>query len=443
MTPLDQLLADFKRLHPLLIDLSLGRIEGLLAKLGHPERRLAPVIHVAGTNGKGSVCAYLAAMLQAAGRRVHVYTSPHLVRFAERIAVAGPDGVTRPINEMRLVELLRRVEAANAGAPMTFFEITTAAALLAFAETPADYVVLEVGLGGRLDATNVIERPAVTVITPVSIDHADKLGATVDLIAGEKAGILKRGVPGIIGPQVPEALDVMEKRAAAVGVPLTVWGEAFEAFMQNGRLVFQNEGRLIDLEKPGLTGPHQVANAGTAVAAALALGDATLDERAIERGLANVQWPARMQRITSGPLAGLIPAGAELWLDGGHNPAGGAAIAMTLADLDERAPKPVHLILGMLAHKDVKGFLQPFRGLVRAITAIEIEGAGEQYQAVRGITVAADALGIQVREAVTIEAAIAAAVRSHGGPCRILICGSLYLAGAVLALEQGVTPQAN
>lgn len=443
MTLLDQLLADLRRLHPLLIDLSLGRIEALLARLGHPERRLPPVIHVAGTNGKGSVCAYLSAMLQAAGRRVHVYTSPHLVRFAERIALAGVDGVTRPIEEASLVELLARVERANAGQPMTFFEITTAAAFLAFAETPADYVVLEVGLGGRLDATNVIARPKVTVITPVSIDHADKLGATIDLIAGEKAGILKGGVPAIIAQQEPVALDVIRRRASAVGAPAQVWGEDFEAFGQRGRLVFQSDGRLLDLDRPALVGPHQIINAGTAVAAALAIADPALDEAAIERGLLDVRWLARMQRLTTGPLAALLAPGSELWLDGGHNPAGGAAIAMTLADLEERAPKPLHLIVGMLAHKDVAGFLQPFRGLARAITAVEVAGASEQYQAVRAITTSADALGISVREAVGLEAAIKAAQRNYGGPCRIVICGSLYLAGEVLALEQGVTPQAN
>jgi dihydrofolate synthase/folylpolyglutamate synthase len=443
MTELDILLANLRRLHPLLIDLSLGRIEGLLARLDHPERRLPPVVHVAGTNGKGSVCAYLAAMLQAAGRRVHVYTSPHLVRFAERIQLAAPDGRTRPIDEERLVELLRRVAAANDGAPMTFFEITTAAAFLAFAETPADAVVLEVGLGGRLDATNVVAHPAVTVITPVSVDHGDKLGTTLAQIAGEKAGILKPGVPGIIAQQEEDGLAVIRQAAARVQSPLAVWGEDFYAFQQRGRLVYQSEARLLDLARPKLIGPHQIINAGTAVAAALALGDPALDERAIDRGLAEVEWPARMQRITAGPLAASLKPGSELWLDGGHNPAGGMAIAETLADLEERAPKPLHLIVGMLANKDARGFLQPFRGLARTLTAIEIPGASDQSTAVSAIREAGKALGFAVTGADGIEAAVSQAARAPEGPHRIVICGSLYLAGEVLGLELGVAPQPN
>lgn len=443
MTPLDQLLGDLKRLHPLLIDLSLGRIERLLQRLGHPEQRLPPVIHVAGTNGKGSTCAYVTAMLQAGGCRVHAYTSPHLVRFAERIALAGPDGRTRAIAEDRLVELLERVAEVNAGDPMTFFEITTAAAFLAFAEAPADYVVLEVGLGGRLDATNVIAKPAVSVITPVSIDHADKLGTTLGLIAAEKAGILKSGVPGIIALQAEAALAVIQQAAERAGAPLSVWGVDFEAFEQRGRLVYQSEARLLDLDRPGLIGPHQVVNAGTAVAAVLALGDARLDERAISTGLMRVEWPARMQRLTAGPLVSLLKPGSELWLDGGHNPAGGAAIAETLADLDERAPKPVHLVVGMQAHKDVRGFLHPFRGLVREITPVAIPGAAEQTVAVEAIRSEAKGLGIPVGTSSGLEDAVRRAGRACLDPCRIVICGSLYLAGEVLALEQGVAPQAN
>ncbi len=320
----DALLAHLKTLHPLLIDLSLDRIIGLLAKLGNPQLKLPPVIHIAGTNGKGSTTAFLQAMLEAAGKRVHTYTSPHLIRFHERIGIAGADGRSGPISEAYLVDLLSRVEAANAGARMTFFEMTTAAAFLGFAETPADAVILEVGLGGRADATNVIAKPRLTIITPVSMDHADKLGDTVAKIAIEKAGILKRGVPCVVSQQSPEGLDAIRAVAGRVGAPLTIWGEDFDAFEQRGRLVFQTGDTLLDLPRPSLLGRHQIVNAGTAIAAALQLPELDLDTRAIEHGLTAVVWPARMQRLSGGRLTAGISGDAEVWLDGGHNPAGGA-----------------------------------------------------------------------------------------------------------------------
>ena len=239
----DALLADMMLLHPKLIDLSLGRVERLLAKLGHPEKKLPPVVHVAGTNGKGSVTAYLRAFAEAAGKRVHVYTSPHLVRFHERIALSGDDGKSRPIDEDSLVDVLMRVHAVNDGDNITQFEITTAAAFLAFSERPADVLLLEVGLGGRLDATNVIAEPALTIITSISLDHAEKLGPTLGKIAFEKAGILKRGVPGIISQQSDEVLAVLEARARAVGAPLTVWGRDYDAYEQAGRLIVQEDAR--------------------------------------------------------------------------------------------------------------------------------------------------------------------------------------------------------
>ena len=308
----DQLLAEFKTLHPLRMELSLGRIQALLAKLGNPQDRLPPVIHIAGTNGKGSTAAYLKAMLQAAGKRVHVYTSPHLVRFHERIEIAGAHGKARPIGEAELVERCFEVQRVNAGDLITFFEITTAAALLAFAEHPADAVILEVGLGGRLDTTNVVTRPALSVITPISMDHAEWLGNTVALIAREKAGILKPGVPAVISLQPGDALDTISALAGAVGTPLAVWGQDYEAFEQRGRLVYQSEERLLDLPLPALMGRHQIVNAGTAIAAALhlkALGLA--DAGAIERGLLDVRWPARMQRLDNGPLARLLTSGSS------------------------------------------------------------------------------------------------------------------------------------
>jgi dihydrofolate synthase/folylpolyglutamate synthase len=439
----DELLADLRGLHPRLIDLSLDRIEGLLAKLGHPEQRLPPVIHVAGTNGKGSVAAYLQAMLEAAGLRVHVYTSPHLVRFHERIALGGADRRTRPISEAELVERLGTVERINGGAEMTFFEITTAAALLAFAETPADAVILEVGLGGRLDATNVVARPALCVITPVSLDHADKLGATVTEIAREKAGILKTGATAIVSLQPPEALEAIRARAREVVAPLSVWGEDFEAFEQNGRLVFQGAERLLDLPLPALIGRHQVMNAGTAVAAGLRLKCIGLTVEAIEQGLRQVRWPARMQRLADGPLARLLRGGSELWLDGGHNPAGGQAIAQTLAELEERAPKEVSLIAGMMRNKDAAAFLEHFRGLARRLVTVPIPKGPEAAYAPEELAAVGASVGLEAATASDVEAAIHRLQGPDAPPQRILICGSLYLAGEVLALQQGVQAQTN
>jgi dihydrofolate synthase/folylpolyglutamate synthase len=439
-----ELLAEMKTLHPRLIDLSLGRIETLLAKLGHPERRLPPVIHVAGTDGKGSFTAFLKAMLQAAGKRVHTYTSPHLVRFHERIELAGtgPDGRARPISETELVARLLHAQQVNAGDPITYFEITTAAAFLAFAEHPADALILEVGLGGRLDATNVVERPALSVIMPVSLDHTDRLGSTLGEIAGEKAGILKAGVPAVVSVQPPQALEVIAGTARKVGAPITVWGEDYEAFEQRGRLVFQSAERLIDLPLPALMGHHQIANAGTAVAAALQLKPLGLDDRAIERGLLEVRWPARMQRLDNGSLSRLAAPGTELWLDGGHNPAGGRAIAQTLAELEERAPKPVGLVVGMQRQKDARGFLEHFRGLVRRVATVPIEGSEAALDAGALARIAASA-GFDAEPAADVESAIRRLQELEGRPLRILICGSLHLAGQVLALQEGVQAQAN
>jgi dihydrofolate synthase/folylpolyglutamate synthase len=439
----DELLAELKGLHPRLIDLSLGRIEALLAKLGHPERRLPPVIHVAGTNGKGSVTAFLKAMLEAAGLRVHAYTSPHLVRFHERIALPGADGRTEPIGEAELVRRLTDVERINAGEPITFFEITTAAAFLAFAETPADAVILEVGLGGRLDATNVIARPALSVVTPISRDHADKLGATVAEIAREKAGILKTGAAAVVSMQPPDALDVIRARAREVVAPLSIWGEDFEAFEQNGRLVFQSAERLLDLPLPALIGRHQIGNAGTAVAAALRLKWLGLTVPAIEEGLRRVRWHARMQRLDYGPLAGLLRPGSELWLDGGHNPAGGEAIAQTLAELEERAPKEVSLVAGMMANKDAAQFLEHFHGLARRIVTVPIPGGPEAAYTPEALAAVAASAGFDARPAADVVSALRGLQGAGDCAQRILICGSLYLAGQVLALQEGVQAQAN
>ncbi|HEU0062044.1 MAG TPA: folylpolyglutamate synthase/dihydrofolate synthase family protein [Hyphomicrobiaceae bacterium] len=439
----DQVLAELKGLHPRRIDLSLGRIERLLEKLGHPQNRLPPVIHVAGTNGKGSLTAYLKAMLQAAGRRVHVYTSPHLIRFHERIELAGAGDRAQPIAEAALVDYLTRAEQANAGDVVTFFEITTAAAFLAFAEHPADALILEVGLGGRLDATNVVSRPALSVITPISLDHTEWLGATIDEIAREKAGILKPGVRAVISQQPFEALGAIAACAQAVGAPLTIWGQDYEAFEQRGRLIYQSAEQLMDLPLPALIGQHQIVNAGTAIAAAqhlkaLGLGEAS----SIERGLVEVRWPARMQRLAKGPLAQRIDNGSELWLDGGHNPAGGAAIAQTLGELEERAPKPVGLVLGMLDSKDAAGFLAPFAGLVRHVRTVPIAGTEAAQDATALAGVAAN-MGLAARPAADVESAVLELMEADAAPIRILICGSLYLAGQVLSQQDGVGAQAD
>jgi len=440
----DELLAELRQLHPRLIDLSLGRIETLLAKLGNPQLRLPPVIHIAGTNGKGSTAAFLKAMLQAAGKRVHVYTSPHLVRFHERIELAGSGGTTRPIGEAELVALLERVQRVNAGDAITFFEITTAAAFLAFAERPADAVVLEVGLGGRLDATNVVATPALCVITPVSLDHADKLGPTVTEVAGEKAGILKSGVTAVVSRQPPEAAAAIEAAAEHVGAPLIVWGQDYESFEQRGRLIYQSAERLMDLPLPALMGQHQIVNAGTAVAAALQLKRLGLaDAAAIERGLLDVRWPARMQPLNNGPLSRLLVPGSELWLDGGHNPAGAEAIAQTLAELEERAPKPVGLIVGMMGQKDAPAFFEHFRGLVRRVVTVPVPGAHDRPHDPGALAEIARSSGLAAEAAGDAEAAIRRLQQGEGQPLRILICGSLYLAGQVLALQEGVQAQLN
>lgn len=422
--PSDVLLDRLLTLHPKVIDLSLDRVWRLLAAVGHPERALPPVIHIAGTNGKGSVLAMIRAGLASAGLRAHAYTSPHLVRFHERILVAG-----ETIGEPELAALLAACEAANAGAPITFFEITTVAALLAFARATADYTLLEVGLGGRLDATNVVDRPRLTVITSVSIDHQQYLGETLAEIAGEKAGILKRGVTCIIGQQPEEVLAVIEDRAAAVGAPLLVHGRDWLVRTEHGRLVYQDEQCLHDLDPPRLNGPHQIANGGIAVAALRALG---LGQRAAQMALRDVVWPARMQRLTRGPLLDALPTGAELWLDGGHNAAAGEALAAVLDEWRARAALPVHLVIGMLETKAAADFLRPLGPRVASLQTIRIPGAEASYSA-EALAEAARQAGIGARAAPSPEAAVEKIAATQITPFRVLICGSLYLAGHVLA----------
>ncbi|MBZ4020939.1 bifunctional folylpolyglutamate synthase/dihydrofolate synthase [Rhodobacter sp. TJ_12] len=417
--PSDDILARLMGLHPKIIDLTLDRVHRLLAALGHPERTLPPVIHLAGTNGKGSTQAMIRAGLEASGKRVHAYTSPHLARFHERIRLAGD-----LISEPDLAALLDECEAANGGAPITFFEVTTVAAILAFARTPADYTLLEVGLGGRLDATNVIDQPALTVLTPISIDHQQYLGETLPEIAGEKAGILKRGVPCVVGPQQPDGMDVIEARAARLGVSLFAHGQQWHAFEERDRLIYQDENGLLDLPLPNLPGPHQIENAGAAVAALRCLG---YGEAACEAAVTAAQWPARMQRLRHGPLVEAAPK-AELWLDGGHNPAGGQAVASTLARM---APRPTHLICGMLNTKDITGYLRPLASAAPSLTAVSIPGEPNTLPASDTARAAHQAGFAQVAEAESVASALAA-ITAQEPHARVLICGSLYLAGQVL-----------
>jgi len=419
----DVLLDRLLGLHPKLIDLTLDRLWRLLSALGEPQKRIAPVIHIAGTNGKGSTLAMIRAGLEAAGHRVNAYTSPHLVRFHERIRLAG-----ELIDEPALAALLEECEAANAGAPITFFEITTAAALLAFSRSPADYTLLEVGLGGRLDATNVIPRPAVTVITPVSLDHQQYLGETLAEIAGEKAGILKRGGPCIVGPQTADALGVIEDRAAAVGAPLLVHGQDWLVRAEHGRVVYQDEAGLLDLDPPRLIGAHQVQNAGTAVAVLRALG---ADDAACQAALTNAVWPGRLQRLETGPLVEHLPAGFELWLDGGHNVAAGEVLAEQFDDWHARGVVPVHLIVGMLDTKSAADFLQPLAPRSGEIRTVAIPGADASYTA-EALAEQSRAAGGAADPADTVGDALASIIAATRAPARVLICGSLYLAGHVL-----------
>ncbi|WP_439149534.1 bifunctional folylpolyglutamate synthase/dihydrofolate synthase [Sulfitobacter sp.] len=414
----DAVLARMMALHPKIIDLTLDRMWRLLDALGNPQNDLPPVIHIAGTNGKGSTQAMIRAGLEAAGHRVHAYTSPHLARFHERIRVAGD-----LISETDLTAILDECYDANGGESITYFEITTCAALLAFARTPAEYTLLEVGLGGRLDATNVIDAPALTVITPVSIDHQQYLGNTLAEIAGEKAGIIKRRVPCIVGPQQDEALAVIEAQAARHLAPILAYGQQWHVSQEAGRMVYQDETGLLDLPKPNLLGAHQISNAGAALAALRQLGIAA---GPCEAAVTQAQWPARMQRLRKGPLVDTAPA-AELWLDGGHNPAAGEAIAALLDDMPKR---PTYLICGMLNTKDIGGYLRPLAAHADKLFAVSIPGEAATLPAAETAQ-AAEKAGLTAVQSTSVAEALAT-INAQDGNARVLICGSLYLAGAVL-----------
>ncbi len=414
----DVILERMMALHPKVIDLTLDRVWRLLAALDNPQNDLPPVVHIAGTNGKGSTQAMIRAGLEAAGKHVHAYTSPHLARFHERIRLAG-----ELISEEALTALLDECVKANGPDEITFFEITTCAAILAFARVKADYTLLEVGLGGRLDATNVVDQPVLTVITPVSIDHQQYLGDTLPEIAGEKAGIIKRLVPVIVGPQEAEGMDVIEARALRLGAPVLAYGQQWSVSEERGRLIYQDENGLLDLPLPNLPGPFQIFNAGAAIAALRALGK---DQAACEAAVTSAFWPARMQRLRFGPLVEAAPE-VELWLDGGHNPAGGAAVAETLARMPARE---THLICGMLNTKDVRGYMRPLAPHVTQLHAVSIPGEANTLPA-EATCEAATAVGIKAATAASVAEALAQIV-ADCPTARVLICGSLYLAGGVL-----------
>ena len=426
----DAILTRLLALHPKIIDLSLDRLGRLLALLGHPEQRLPPVIHVAGTNGKGSTVTYCRCILEAAGLTVHAYTSPHLVKFHERIRVAG-----ELISEPALIALLEECEQANGGAPITFFEITTAAAFLAFSRTPADYLVLEVGLGGEFDATNVIDHPAVSVITAIDYDHTQYLGDTLTEIAHAKAGILKRGRPAVVGPQHEEALVEIERVAARLKAPLAVANRDWQSFEQHGRLVFTDEQGLLDLPLPSLPGRHQIDNAGNAIATIRALNDERVSETHMAEGLRSASWPGRMQRLGAGALTRLIPADVELWLDGGHNPSAGRVLAQAFSDLNDKRSRPLVVVWGMLNTKNASEFIACFAGVAQRVVTLTIPDEPNAVPA-EMLAETARANHLAAETAVSIQDAVRQAGMATPTP-RILIVGSLYLAGRVLAFHTG------
>ncbi len=422
----DAILMRLLSLHPKIIDLSLDRMHRILARLGHPEKKLPPIIHIGGTNGKGSTQAFLRAIMEAARLKVHAYTSPHLVKFHERIRVAGD-----LISETDLSALLEECEVANAGEPITFFEITTAAAFLAFARTPADYLLLEVGLGGRLDATNVTPPPKACCITSLGLDHQQFLGDTLELIAREKAGIIKRGVTCVIGSMPQEARNAIETVAEQVKAPLSISGQDWDAYAQHGRMVFQDADGLLDLPLPALPGHHQIGNAGNAIAVLRAIQDQRITDAHIAEGLKSVSWPARLQRLKNGALSSMIHDASELWLDGGHNADAGVVLADALRAMPK---KPLVIIWGMLNTKDATQFFRPLAALANHVVTLSIPNEPNAIPADQ-LADTVRSLGAEATTTTDVTDAVRQA-SSLKSAARILICGSLYLAGHVLAAEQ-------
>jgi len=437
----DAVIERLMQLHPKGFDLSLDRIRGLLEKLGNPHLNLPPVIHIAGTNGKGSATAFCRALLEASGFGVHVHTSPHLVNWHERYRLASKTG-GKFVSDDVLAEAIERVEAANSGQYITVFEILTAVAFVLFSEHPADVVIMEVGLGGRFDATNVIPEPAVSLIMPISIDHQAFLGDRVELIAAEKAGIIKKDCPVVIGFQLFDAArEVLISTADRLDCPLSIYGQDFLAFEEHGRMVFQNEDGLIDLPLPRLPGRHQIANAAAAIEAVQMAGF-TITDKAAEKALMVVDWPARMQRLTHGELTDLAPAASEIWLDGGHNPGAGAVIAEALGDLEERSTRPLFLITGMINTKDPVGYFEAFAGMARHVFTVPIPSS-EAGIPNNELAISAQKAGLSAEPVHSVANALKILRDSwphDEAPPRILIGGSLYLAGEVLR-DNGTPPQ--
>lgn len=432
MSKVEALLDRVAARRPRVIDLSLDRVFAALSRMGDPHKKQPPVFHVAGTNGKGSTISFLRSILEAAGKSVHVYTSPHLVRFNERIVVAG-----REIDDDSLIDALERCDRAVGEEKLTYFETTTCAALLAFAETPADYAIMEVGLGGRLDATNVFDHPLACLITPVDLDHQQFLGDTLSLIAAEKAGILRPRVPAVVGVQEPEAMATIEARAEEIGAPLFAFARQWQVYTEHGRMTYQDEAGLCDLDPPRMPGAHQVANAGLAVAALRAAG-LELSDAILSQGVASARWPARLQRLTHGPLVDLareaLGASPEIWLDGGHNPHAGRAVAAAMAGFEERNPKPLIMISGMQANKDAEGYFSAFSGLAARLYAVAAAHSG--VAPAEEVAGAAKTAGLNAETAASVEAALRSACEEstteNKEEPRILISGSLYLAGEIL-----------
>ena len=413
---------------PRIIDLSLDRVFDALARLESPHRALPPVFHVAGTNGKGSTIAFLRAVLEAAGKSVHVYTSPHLVRFNERIVLGGEE-----IADGEFIDALEAVDRAVGEEKLTYFETITCAAFLAFAERPADYLLLEVGLGGRLDATNVIDRPLAAIVAPVDLDHQQFLGNSVGAVAAEKAGIFRKGAPAVIGRQSADAMAVLLQCAEDVDALPYAMGRDWDAFPDRGRFVFQDEGGLLDLDAPRLAGAHQFDNAALAIAALRASG-VGIDQETISRGVVSARWPGRLQRLTSGALidlaANLLGEPPEIWLDGGHNPHAGRALAGAMADMEARSPRPLVLIAGMQENKDAAGYFANFDGIAQCVIAVTANH--DSAAPAQKIAAAAQQAGLTAYISDQITDGIRAACVGAQTTPRILICGSLYLAGDVL-----------
>lgn len=428
MNDIEAVLARIAARRPRIVDLSLDRVFAALSRLGDPHKRLPPAFHVAGTNGKGSTVAYLKAALEAAGKSVHVYTSPHLVRFNERVVVAGNE-----ISDAALIGALERCDEAVGDQKLTYFETATCAAFLVFAETPADYLVLEVGLGGRLDATNVLDRPLAAVVTAVDMDHEQFLGDQLALVAAEKAGIFRKDAPAVIGPQSPDAMAALMARAEEIGAPAFAFGRQWTAYSEHGRLTYQDENGLSDLAAPRLFGAHQIENAGIAVAALKAAG-VDIGDEAISAGLSSACWPARMQRLTTGPLIDAarqaLGEEPEIWLDGGHNPSAGRVVAAAVADLEARSPKRLVMISGMQANKNAEGYFAPFADIAAKVYAVAADHEGAA--APEAVAAAAEKAGLKAQACPSVDDALRVACAESEEPPRILVSGSLYLAGEIL-----------